>query len=94
MVLEVHTSRVHEEVNVPGSTPEQRVTMRVVPWWRVFGRWPLSEPPGPDRLHFVGAGSSDFICGRCGTMLARSMDVGSLRQAALLCPECRRWNVL
>ena len=54
------------------------------------GRCILSPPAAPA---IKGSGSSDIICGVCGTVLIEGVQTGlALRNIVIRCPICRQLN--
>jgi phage FluMu protein Com len=45
-------------------------------------------------LIFAGEGDRDLFCGRCGRLLARGVDPGTVRDLWVVCPKCKWINGL
>ena len=41
---------------------------------------------------FTGVGDTNLICGGCGSILAKSLEVGQLRNVVLHCNNCGGYN--
>lgn len=57
------------------------------------------EIPAPETCFFVADGTVDFVCGKCGTVLAQAIESNSLKKCLLKCNVCdclnaTQWYIL
>lgn len=53
---------------------------------------PVLEIVPPETLFFYADGEYDFVCGKCGTLLAKAIQMGVLNKSLLKCNQCNSLN--